>query len=171
MLSLLFDLDLRQDDAFLHLLLVQQAGEDVAEVGAKVLGDVFAAVSEFRTDQPLLVKLRENFLDLLQATVQDGQSLIVSGFHGRGSGDTAASKALQGAAPGKSIPLARALFQRLGRVLLDILLNELKQNVGHLLALRGSGGFERVVQIDFDIQVHPLPPWLLSHSGPPPGWR
>jgi hypothetical protein len=39
-------------------------------------------------------------------------------------------------------------------VLRDVVLDELQQHVGHTFALCGRGGFEGIVQFNFNIQIH-----------------
>lgn len=41
-------------------------------------------------------------------------------------------------------------------MLLDVVPDELDQHVGHLLALSCRGGFEGVVQSNFNVQIHAL---------------
>ena len=61
-------------------------------------------------------------------------------------------------------------FDARGAVLVDVVLDELQQHVGHVQALGCGDGLEAVVQLDGYVQVHAFHLWffLLWRSDSPP---
>ena len=67
---------LRGADARLQFLLVQQAGEDVAQVRAQLFQRALAISGIFRMDQRLMLKLFDYLRRLLQASVELEEPLV-----------------------------------------------------------------------------------------------